>query len=366
MKTQENKKEIKCLIISGRALGDAIIARGFIDEISFRNVNVRWYVWCRPESLPIFKAAASVDKIFTSYFPMGLRSKIFKINILKQMLSCVFQIRSLKPEISVDLIGDIREWLLGLALGSQHHIAPVWPHGHVVNRLIINPIPRCWEKESLIPMGLQNIYAVRKIIRNLVESEIFKRSTSAGVATSTYGKLTHNAKSANKESECRGRKIIGIHPCASQQSRLWPIANWRALLQILLLNGYKLRLYGASSDRDYLIRIAAGILDESCVSTLSVTEFLIDIKQLKLLICLDSFSAHAAFSRGVPNVMLFGSNNPKIWSTPTSVPVWSSGGCPYYPCYNKPRCKGTLAEYVCIRSVSVDMVLEAINLAIHK
>lgn len=359
----ENKKCIKCLMISGRALGDAIIAMGLINEISSRNVNVRWYVWCRPESLPIFESSVCVDKIFTSYFPMGFHGNIFKITILKKIMSCIFQIRRLKPEISVDLIGDIRESLLGLALGSQQHIAPVWPRGHVVNRLIVNPFPKYWKKKCLIPMELENIYEVRKLIRNLIESKIFISGPSACSARLTY---TSNAKLASEETKDCSREIIGIHPGASQKSKLWPVDNWRSLLEKLTQSGYKLRLYGSSLDLDYLNKISSGILDKSFLFTLPVTDFLNDIKKLKLLVCLDSFSAHAAFSCGVPNVMLFGSNNPHIWVTPNSVPVWNDGGCKFYPCYNRPRCIGSNAEYICIRSVSVDMVLKAIDHAILK
>lgn len=354
-KRSENQRLITCLMISGRALGDAIIANGLINEISSRNANVRWYVWCRSESLQIFESTVFIDKIFTSQFPMGYYSNIFNITILKKMLSCILQIRRLKPEISVDLTGDVRESLLGLAVGSQKHIAPVWPHGHVVNRLIVNPVPLYWKKECIIPLGLKNIYEMRKIIRNLIESEISRR-----------GLPTCNEKLSSEKTEHFSQEIIGLHPGASQKSKLWPVNNWRSLIERLTQSGYKLRLYGSSSDYDYLNDIASGILDKSSLFTLSVTDFLNDIKKLKLLVCLDSFSAHAAFSRRIPSVILFGSNNPEIWSTPNSVPVWSSGGCPFYPCYNRPRCKGTPQEYICTSSISVDMVMEVIDFAMHK
>jgi heptosyltransferase-3 len=81
------------------------------------------------------------------------------------------------------------------------------------------------------------------------------------------------------------------------------------------------------------------------------------------MIGLDSFSVHMAHRQGIRSVMLNAGNPPALWAIPAAggTTLASSGGCPHYPCFNVPKCVGTSYQYACVRSLSVDQVLDSIE-----
>ena len=120
-------------------------------------------------------------------------------------------------------------------------------------------------------------------------------------------------------------------------------------------------MFGAPSDRERIDHIFEPVLEQIEVVTIGFHSFLAAVSALDLIVGLDSLGVHAADRAGVSSVMLSGSNDPRMWAPPLSVSVGQSGGCRFYPCYNRPRCVDHADRYSCIRSVQVDQVLDAMK-----
>jgi heptosyltransferase-3 len=149
---------------------------------------------------------------------------------------------------------------------------------------------------------------------------------------------------------------VGVHPFASQASRQWLPTRWRELITRLQARGHRVLAFGAPSERGALLALVDGLLSADAAVTVPMDDFFEAVGRLDLLVGLDSFSVHAAQSRGVPTVMIAGSNDHRLWQTPRGEVAWSTGGCPHHPCYNKPKCLETVSPYSCIRSVEVQQV----------
>ena len=150
---------------------------------------------------------------------------------------------------------------------------------------------------------------------------------------------------------------VGLHPFASQTCKLWPAERWQQLVAELLQRGCQLTAYGAPAERAALQTIFGPHAARMRLVTGSLPAFAEDLKQLDLLIGLDSFSVHMAHRQGVRSIMLNAGNPPTLWGPPDGVVLANSGGCTAYPCYNKPQCQGTAHEFACVKSVIVDDVI---------
>jgi heptosyltransferase-3 len=157
-----------------------------------------------------------------------------------------------------------------------------------------------------------------------------------------------------------GSARIGVHPFASQDCRKWPAASWIDLVTQLLDAGLEVTAFGSGIDRPALDEMFGIFGNRVRIVTTGIPDFARELAGLDLLVGLDSFSVHMAENVGTPSVMLNGANNPVLYAPPHAKVMSSSGGCAAWPCYNKPTCIGGPAEYVCIRSIAVQRVRDAV------
>jgi heptosyltransferase-3 len=120
--------------------------------------------------------------------------------------------------------------------------------------------------------------------------------------------------------------------------------------------GIAVTLFGAPAEEGRLRNIFGGLNVEFSCTTLR--GFSARLLTLDLFIGLDSFGGHVAYLCGIPSIILTGSNDPELWLPPNAKAVFSSGGCPHWPCYNKPRCRGRTDEFICIKSVTVEDLIQ--------
>lgn len=347
---------INGVIIVARKLGDAVINQGFLARCAAAP-HIQWDVCCRPDFAVLFRPLENVRDIVCARLPVG-GNRPYGLTEVNETWSAIRRLRRRHFAFSLALIGDREERWFSRFVGAEERIFPQWASDHPIRPMLggarIVSDPGAW----YVPKERANIYdALSHLCSQLCAR--FPGDGSRSVELS----VPH----ARVRSECGRRDlsgIVGLHPFASQSGRCWAPERWREVIVHLKLRGRPIRLFGAPWERPRLLGMVRDLLPPEVVITQSIEGFLHELGDVSLLVGGDSFAVHAAYSRRVKTVMIAGSNDFSIWRVPGGEVVWSDGGCARYPCYDRPVCTGSDAEYACIRSITADQVCAAIERAL--
>lgn len=334
------RHELACLIV-GRNLGDAVIQSLFMRGLIERGFARRYIVWTRPQVAFLYEGLPDCELV-TSQFPVGT-SKQFDRQGALGFLAAVRQLRRLRPTVSLDLVGDVRERLFARLIGSRRHLHIGWASGHPFAQIIRNPLGT-GGPAHVVPADRANVYLAHADFLDALTGGACQAGGSSPSRLRPKGERLH----------------IGLHPFASQDCKLWPDAHWQSLAAQLQQTGATLTAYGAPSERPRLEALFGALPEPVRLVTQSIKSFADDVAGLDLMIGLDSFSVHMAERQGLPSVMLNACNHRSLWQPPHGTVLSESGGCKDYPCMNVPTCEQGEARHVCIQSISVDAVLRAL------
>lgn len=336
----------KVLVLEARNLGDAVVGTALVNSLGASFPDAELHLWTRPTFRELFQGNPHVDRQHHAHFPMGT-IKQFGARACWQLVRSVLAVRRECFDLCVNTAGDFRENLLGRLSGSRENAAVVWAPGHRYLRLVRPGLLGLVNRPVPVPADVFNVYAVHDhLARALGCTQM--RGPSLPV---------------EPEPRISGPRMLGVHPYASQRSKLWPWENWRALIPRLRRGGHQVRIFCAPSERAVVEQELRPCLAENGVALLvgSLREFFQRVAAMDLLIALDSFSVHAAYALGTPSVLLNGANDIAVWEPPNSTALSKGGICPWFPCYNKPRCQQTPTPFVCMTALGVEEVLSAVS-----
>ena len=157
-------------------------------------------------------------------------------------------------------------------------------------------------------------------------------------------------------------KRIGIAPFSKHQSKTWPFENMIELIQILkkeidaqfYLLGSDIEISGLSeNDKDNFI------LSSANTNTVNEIEL---IRNLDLMISMDSANMHLADILGVTVISIWGGTHPDLGFKPSFQKESNMILCPEYlscqPCsvYGKESCKLKETPFTCLLAITPEMV----------
>ena len=318
------------LIIAQRNYGDAIMLSAMLERNIADNISV--HVLSKKEFRSIFEANDKIAKTYYVNFPIASYKGV---NLLKE-IAVLLEIRGEKYDVVLDYVGDFRERILGWLCDGRDFVSVF--RGKVFSNLVRGGMEFLPNKICRLNNDCVNVYEQIKFILESVGLKICYKNTDI----------------------IEQRGIVGIHLSASQECKLWKNNKWHSVVDKLESTGKKIYIFGAPNERKVLEEQFGDLVDERVeIFTGTLDEFMVKLKELDVLIGLDSFSVHAAYATGVPNIMICGANDYRMWQTPlTKVVAPKKGCCPYWPCYNKPKCSG---RFSCIESISVDDVLNTLQ-----
>lgn len=335
----------KVLLLSMRHLGDSVILAGFVNALRASYPDLRVDVLGRPGLESVLRPLCYFQEYIEIEIPIFGHHKR-SLSLLKQALGTMLDIRRRRYDGCINLMGDVRENVIGWLAGTGRNVAPVWPEDHIFRNKV-----RAHGASAFLNVGLP-IPTSRRNFYNAMDQ-----------FTAELGLTPLHWFSGSRADVQQGAaRTIALHPGASHHSRHWPVEKWRTLVRELRGRGFRIQLLGAPSERSYLeVEFAKEISTEG-VEVLVGTphEFFANLSGANLLVGMDSFSVHAAHAMGVKTIILNGPADPEIM-TPPGAPALSAGkGCPAYPCYNRPSCLGTAGEYLCVRDIEVETVVRTV------
>ena len=321
----------KTLFLEARNFGDAIIKNTMIFQYGADHPDEQIDIWSKRQFADIFSGNTNIHKFYASGFPIaGLKSWNL-IDLIKK----IWVLRNERYDLAIDTVGDFRERFLLWLIHPKRIVSIEREKGSPFNRLIRRGLSFLVEPVR-IPKDVVNVYAQ---LACLLEYLGCQKRTSE-----TNDPIVHQKP-----------QLIGIHPFASQECKLWDWKKWDELYKILLSKGHSVHFFCSPKERE-ILEHHIKIRGNSKIVAGSLQEFLKALQCVDLLICLDSFAVHASYSLGVRSIMLNGANDFHIWETPLTTVVTGNYDCRYWPCYNKPRCR----DYCCIGSILPDRLIELI------
>ncbi len=112
-------------------------------------------------------------------------------------------------------------------------------------------------------------------------------------------------------------KYIGIAPGSRHYTKMWLKEYYIDLCKILSYDGYKIVLFGGTSDRDLCKELAEQITGSiNLCSEDDIIATTVNMKKCSAIICNDSGLMHAASAAGVPVLAVFGSTVKEFGFTP--------------------------------------------------
>ncbi len=160
----------------------------------------------------------------------------------------------------------------------------------------------------------------------------------------------------------RELRTVGLGIGTTHQTKRWP--HFAGLVTALgrAHPGVRFVLIGGPADRTELERLRAdvdpAVLDPRDAAALDPVGLLVLLRELDVLVTVDSGAGHIAQSIGVPTLVLFGPTSPARWG-PTAPPHRAlSLGLPCSPCSNVggARCPIEARAHACLRHLDPEHV----------
>jgi ADP-heptose:LPS heptosyltransferase len=344
-----NLSQIKtCLILSLRHLGDAVIVAGFINALSERYAGMAIDVLGRPDLRGVTEAFCSIREYIPIELPVfGHHRK--GLSEMRDALGKIALLRNRRYDCCVNLMGDLRENTIGSMVGAGETISPVWPETSPFRNHIRTAELFGLARNGSVPVNGGGYYAS---IDSLAEQ--------LGLPGLRWPKAIRSMRAQADV------PVVGIHPGASHPSKQWPAEHWRELIRLLDSQGHKLKIFGSPSEADRLHHDFAAEIETFAIEvvTAGMAGFLDSLATLDLLVCMDSFSSHAAHAIGLPTVVLHGPFDPSVMTPPSGTPLSAGDMCGIFPCYKGQSCANKSSRYICARGIPVEAVLKAVDSAI--
>jgi len=338
----------KILLLQTRNLGDNVIGTALAESLGRGLPTAQIDALTRPEMRSIYSNNPGINKVYTGRFPTGTM-RDFGVRDMLLLLPLLLELRRQRYTDVVNLAGDFREELLGRVVCPGDNWSPAWSDDHPSAKINRRPSIRIASRPVPLDARRKNIYSAVEAMGEAMGSTVNRRSA---LFDSQKEKIEWNPMD----------RAVGIHPTASQPGRIWPIEKWQEVVERLVEGGMDVSVFGAPAEAAQL-RAAFGHLEGAGlkIQTGDIAAFFASLSRMQVLLCHDSFAAHAAYALGVPIVFLNGSNDAEAWAPPGARVLACGPGMSCYPCYNRPTCIGSLHQFGCIRRISIDSVMSAVG-----
>lgn len=334
-----------CVVLFLQRLGDSVITASFVNALRKRYPEMPIDILGRPSLREVCGTFTSFREYFDIEFPLYKHHRR-GISDLSQTLRTLQAVRRRKYSYCINLVGDVRENLVGWMTGAKWRIAPVWSPDHPFARKITpGNTPWITNRGIKISSEYSSYYQALRFM-----------ASQLGIGDFEWPRRLVQIE------EVRKPVTIALHPGSSHPSKQWGTEKWKTLIRQLDARGYRTLLLGSPEEREYLLtEFGTEIRDLGIdVITSEVRRLASCLAESDLLVGMDSFSAHVAHSVGVPAVVMHGSSEVEVMNPPGSIGLSAAHLCDDFPCYYKYPCKDTAGAYRCSRGIETSSVLDAV------
>nr|MBS0037555.1 glycosyltransferase family 9 protein [Saprospiraceae bacterium] len=283
---------MKILVIRFSAMGDVTMASPVIKTLLRDHSSVEVHLLSRPFFEPLFEKG---DRF--RFIGADLKSRHKGVMGLRRLY------RELRPN-QYDVVVDLHDSLRSKVLRTFFRLAGV-------------PVSKIdkgrKEKKRLLKYGALKskplIHSTERYAR--VFQKAGMKWKSEDWALPEWGVATDRVKTLLAEKE--NRTWVGIAPFAAHPSKEWPFDKMRELAMKLRLKGYIILWFGAGK-RELEVINQKWLSEEDIllVDQFKLEEELYIMKQIEVMVCMDSANMHMAAVGGTRVVSIWGPTHPHV------------------------------------------------------
>ncbi|MDN5214416.1 glycosyltransferase family 9 protein [Fulvivirgaceae bacterium BMA12] len=348
------------LVLRFSAMGDVALAQPVIKQILSQNANVEITLVTKPEFAPLF-AGLPRFKFFGANFKSDFKGLSGLVKLQKQLLTDV------PYDSVVDLHDVVRTWVLCFLLSIKGV-----PYKRIdkdrasrkkltrKNNKVFKPIKHTSQKylDVFRQLGLQT--------GDL--SDLYSGPSPMPLHPGNRGKALLDAGHFLP----KDRPWVGLAPFSKHPQKEWPLEKIKILIKALTdEKKFRVLLFGGGKEEISRLKHLAGDNNDvlNLAGSLNLAEEMEVVRQLDLMITMDSFNMHLAGLLGVKIVSIWGATHPYAGFGPlgknekylVQIPHQH---LPCRPCSifgNRPCWRG---DFACMQQITPDMVMEKITLAL--
>ena len=157
---------------------------------------------------------------------------------------------------------------------------------------------------------------------------------------------------------------IGIAPFAQHRGKIWPIEYTEQLVEMLDKHGYSIFLFGGKDEAPRLEEIASHYEHaESLAGRYTFAEELDIIRNIDVMVSMDSSNMHFASAVGTPVVSIWGATHPDFgfygYRQPRDLALCADLPCQPCSAYGRKPCR--YGDYRCLTAISPEAVMQKIE-----
>lgn len=283
---------MKVLIVKTSSMGDVIHTLPALSDAAqaIPGIQFDWVVEKSFQDIPHWHP--NVSRVI----PVQMRQ--WRKSPLKALRSAEWKdfLKSIKEE-TYDLIIDAQgltksAFLARFARGKRHGLSSrsardplAWIHYHTTHKI-------SWDKHA--------VERIRELFSKALGYEIVNKTIDYGISQDKIG-----------TSPCTGNYLVFFHG-TTWDSKLWPQAYWRELVQRAGAMGYSVYL-NSGNDVEYqrAQQIAQDLPNAEAMPRKEIKELAAIITHAKGVVSVDTGLGHLAAALAKPNVSLYGATDPK-------------------------------------------------------
>lgn len=321
------------LVIRLSALGDVAILAPVQKAHALSNPDIHFTVAAPPLLQPLFEGIPNIDFI-------GVEKKQSSRTIYQQLKS-----------VGADTIADmhhvnrINRALFLLRLDALIHLHPLH-----VGSIHKGHLSRC--------MFIHHLRTIPRKPQSERYADVFRRLGLNPPASD------HRPPTTNHQLPI----TIGIAPFAQHKGKIWPFEYTSRLAMMLAERGHKVSLFGSKKEAQQLEELAS---KHPNITSLAGQQTFADeleiIKNLSLMVSMDSANMHFASAVGTPVISLWGATHPDFgfygWGQNRTNALCANLKCQPCSAYGNKPCR--YSDYRCLTAITPEAVMEKIEKALH-
>jgi heptosyltransferase-2 len=325
----------RILVVRLSALGDVLLATPAVRALArrFPGARVDWLV--EEAYLPLVEASPHARAV--AYEKKGRHAGVRGLLALRRQLAAE----------RYDLVVDLQD--------------------KPKTRLFHSLAPEClaWHKRTPAQALLSLVGPEKPLTRAHAVDLYFEALRPLGLKPDGDRRLDLRVAAEHQEAAAKvvppGR-VAAIAPGARWASKRWPPGRFAEVVRALAARGFTPLLLGGPADAEVLAAVRAALPDPLADTvSLGVGGLAAAIERCALVVSNDSGPVHLASALGVPVVAIFGPTSPERWrplcarSAVVRLPLACS------PCSNHGSAACPLGHHECLKSLSADAVLAAVE-----
>lgn len=331
------------LIVRLSAIGDIVMASGFLTALRVRYPKARISWLTQPECESLLRDNPDLDEVIV--WPRKQWSELWSKRALLQLRATAktfsAELKKRRFDLAIDLQGLLKSGWLSYLSGADYRVGLGSREGAQI--LMHQVLDRSAADEPLI--GSEYRSALEQLG---VDAGSFRMQV--GIGQDTIKSL------AEKFPKLYPAAIdVVICPFTTRPQKHWPEGHWQELCQLLVANGRRIVVLGGPGDQTVGEKLATSDAITNLAGKTSLQEAAALISQSKGVIGVDTGLTHMGHAFQVPTLCLFGSTRPYLNpDNPAGMVIYLNKECA--PCRRHPTCGGT---FHCLGDITPAQVNEA-------